>query len=104
MNRKNIEAIQNATVKALAAQIEHTLTIAKIRGWTFPNNYDVGLTVIAATALTTKVKGRMDEITAEGTLSTANLAEGIAKLADDLISEWLVLHAEKPARKRRAAP
>ena len=103
MNTKNVEAIQAATVKALAAQIERTLNVARIKGWEFPAKADIGLTVIASTAVATKVKARMDATTVEANISSTNTVEDISKLADALVDEWLTTNATtKPAKKRRA--
>ncbi len=104
MNTKNVEAIQAATIKALAAQVERTIAVARIKGWEFPADAkaDVGLTVIAATAVATKVKARMGTTTVEATISSTNTVEDIAKLADALVDEWLVVHATKEPKRHRA--
>lgn len=105
MNRKNIEVIQDATLKSLDAQIQRTLAVARIQGWEFPDKYDVGVTILAATALATKVKARMDDVTLEQTIASTDVPADVAKLCDALVAEWLVLHATgKPAKKRRASP
>lgn len=105
MNSKNIEVIQNATLKSLTSQIFRTLSVARIKGWEFPDKYDVGVTIVAATALATKIKARMDDVTLEGTIESTDVTAGVVKITDDLVAEWLVLHATgKPAKKRRAAP
>ena len=105
MNSKNIATIQDATIKALNAQVFRTLTVARIKGWEFPNKYDLGVTVLAATALATKVKARMDDVTLEATIESTDVTASIVKISDDLVAEWLVLHATgKPTKKRRATP
>jgi hypothetical protein len=103
MRKESSQRIQDATIKALAAQVERTLSVARIKGWEFPVTFDVGVTVVASTAIATKVKVRMDDITIETTISSTNTVKDIAKISDDLVAEWLVLHATgKPTKKRRA--
>jgi hypothetical protein len=102
MNTKNVEAIQAATVKALAAQVERTLAVARIKGWEFPASADIGLTVVASTAVATKVKARMDTTTVEANISSTNTVEDISKLAGALVDEWLLAHATTKPAKRRA--
>ena len=102
MNPKNVEAIQAATVKALAAQVERTLSVARLKGIEFPAAADIGLTVIASTAVATKVKARMDTTTIEATISSTNTVEDISKLADALVDEWLTMCATAKPAKRRA--
>lgn len=104
MNRRNVEAIQEATMKTLAAQIERTLSVMRIKGWEFSDQKAaVGVTIVASTPLATKVKARMDEVTLEATISSTNVAEDVAKISDDLVAEWLATHATaKPTKKRRS--
>lgn len=103
MNRENTEAIQVATMKALAAQIERVLSVARIKGWEFPTTAcDVGVTVVAATAIATKVKVRMDDVHREEFISSTNTANDIIKIADDLVTEWLAFHATAKPSKRRS--
>ena len=103
MNRKNTEAIQEATIKSLAAQVERTLNVARIKGWDFPATFDIGVTVVVSTAIATKVKARMDDVNLEATISSTHTVDDIAKLSDALVDEWLVTHATvKPTKKRRA--
>ena len=103
MNRKNIETIQQATLKTLAAQVERTLEVAGIRGWVFPRTYDIGVTIIDSTPLSIKIKARMDATVIEATIASTNVTEDITKISDDLVGEWLAAHAvSKPTKKRRA--
>ncbi len=103
MNRKNIAKIQDATLKTLAAQVERVLSVAKIRGWEFPTSYDLGVTVLASTAIATKVKVRMDDIAFEAAVTSTAAAEDVAKITDDMVAAWLAQHATgRPTKKRRA--
>jgi hypothetical protein len=104
MNRENIEAIQQATVTALAAQVERVFQIARIKGWTFPEelNPGVGVTVVAATAVATKMKVRLDDVSFETVISSINTAKDIQRTSDELVEKWLEKHAtSKPPARRR---
>lgn len=102
MNDQDIGVIQTATLASLNAQIGRTLTLALTKGWKFPTTYDLGVTVLGATALVTKVKARMDSVVLEQTITSTDVAADIAKLGDALVAAWLALHASsKPTKKSR---
>lgn len=102
MHAKNVKAIQDSIATALEAQVARTLEVARIRGWKFEPKYDLGITVVEATPLTTKVRARIDDQVKEVTISSATMAVDVVKISDDLTAEWLAAHAVPPARKRRA--
>ncbi len=103
MQKESTQRIQDATLKALQAQLERVLQVQRIRGWEFPAAFDLGVTVIASTPIATKVKARMDDVTLEATISSTHTVKDIVKLSDDLVAEWLALHATgRPTQKRRA--
>jgi hypothetical protein len=103
MHKESTQRIQDATLRSLKAQIERCLSVARIKGWAFPEEADVGVTVVASTPIATKIKARMDEVSLEATISSTNTVKDVAKICDDLVAEWLVLHATaKPTKKRRA--
>jgi hypothetical protein len=99
MRKGNVATIQNATAKALAAQVERTLGVARIKGWAFPPGCDVAVSIIAATPLVTRIKARMDDISTEGDITPEAAAADIAKISDTLVAQWLATHATaKPKR------
>lgn len=103
MNRRNVEAIQTATLSSLNAQVGRMLTLALIKGWQFPSKYDLGVTVIASTALATKVKIRMDDVSFEATVTSTSSADDIVKIADDMVAAWLALHSTgRPTKNQHA--
>lgn len=102
MNKRNVETIRNATAKALAAQVQRTLDVARIKGWGFPTNCDVAVTLLATTPLITQVMARMDDVVIpQANITPAQAAADIAKIADTLVAEWLAKHATtRPKRAR----
>lgn len=103
MNRSDIETIQSATLASLNAQVGRTLQVASIKGWKFPLQYDLGVTVTASTALATKITVRMDDVSFEATVTSTSVAKDIEKISDDMVAAWLAQHATgRPSKKRRA--
>jgi hypothetical protein len=96
MRKQNIAAIQEATSKALAAQVQRTLAVMRIKGWTFPAECDVAVRILAATALVTQITARMDDVVApRENIAVATPNEGIARTAEILVTEWLRRHGKK---------
>lgn len=103
MLKKNVAAIQEATTKALAAQVQRTLSVMRIKGWTFPAECDVAVRVLAASALVTQITARMDDVLAANeNIATATPAEGIERVADTLVAEWLRRHGTKAMKVAEA--
>ena len=100
MNKKNEEAIREATAKALAAQVRRTLDVARVQGWEFPDQCDVGLQIVATTPLVIKVVARIDTFVVDANISNASAARDISKIVDALVAQWLAEKATKKPAKR----
>lgn len=102
MNKQNESTLRNATAKALAAQVKRTLDVARIKGYVFPENCDIGVLVLSSSPLVLKVKARMDDVSIEATIANETATADIAKMVDDLVVPWLVKNATvKPAKTVR---
>jgi hypothetical protein len=97
MKPENIEIIRTALTKALAAQVERTFSVARVKGYKFPEAAcDVGLTIVRATPEATHIKVRIDDITTEATVRQTSAADDVLKVVDGLVDTWLVRHADAP--------
>lgn len=107
MNEKNTKAVSDAIADALAKQVENALNVARIKGYGFPNHYNIGVLIIASTPLVTEIVARMDDITTPGTVSATGTPEQvgaeITAIVGKLVAPWLVKHAtRKPTRMQSA--
>lgn len=104
MSRKNDDdKLRNAIAKAFATQVQRTLDVMRVRGWEFPANCDVGVTVVASTPLALKVNVRVDQETMPATIASTNPGDDITKAVDALVAAWLAKNAiKRPPPARRA--
>ena len=97
MRPENIEIIRIALMKAIAAQVERTFNVARVKGYKFPEaDCAVGLTIMRATPEATHIKVRIDDVTTETTVGQSSAADDVLKVVDVLVDTWLVRHADAP--------
>ena len=97
MKPENVEIVRTALTKALAAQVERTFSVARVKGYKFPEaDCDLGLTIMRATPEATHIKVRVDDVAVEATIAQNNASEDVVKTVDTLVDTWLVRHADAP--------
>lgn len=93
MDKQQVDAIRDATVKAFAAQVKRVLSIMRVRGWGFPDGCDVAVKVVRASALSMDISARIDDISTDATITTKTSGEELSKIVETLVGRWLATHA-----------
>ncbi len=92
MQQKAVNVIQDATAKAYAAQIQRVLSAMRVRGWRFPEQFNVAVQVTEASALRIVVEAKIDEVTSVDEIKVRTSSDDIPKAVDKLVAQWLKQH------------
>lgn len=95
MQQKAVNAIQDATAKAYAGQVQRVLSAMRVRGWKFPEECDIAVKVVEASALRIVVESRIDDVTRSDEIKIRTSTDDIPKAVDQLVAEWLKKHGTR---------
>lgn len=95
MQQKAVNVIQDATAKAYAAQIQRVLSAMRVRGWRFPEQFNVEVKVADASALRIIVEAKIDEVTSVDEIKVRTSSDDIPKAVDKLVAQWLKKHGAR---------
>ncbi len=95
MQQKAVSVIQDATAKAYAAQIQRVLSAMRVRGWRFPEQFNVEVKVTEASALRIVVEAKIDEMKSDDEIKVRTSADDIPKAVDNLVAQWLKQHGSR---------
>lgn len=92
-------AIRDALAKAFAAEVKRWLGAARLAGWAFPDECDVGIQVVESTALRAKFNARIDDVGGIATVGASTIEKDLIEIVEQLCRAWL----DKRATRRPAA-
>lgn len=83
-------AKQNEVAQKVADQVVRTFSVARIKGWKFPEgSCDVGVELMAWATKAYVVKIRIGDEVLDGSITVAFEATEIADLVEELVNKWL---------------
>ncbi len=89
MRKKDVNAIRDATARAVAAQVRRELDIAQAKGWKFPGACAVAVKVLEANALEARIHARIDDVGGLYTLAVDSTAGDVVAVVSQLVKSWL---------------
>lgn len=89
MTPSELDAVRAATARAFAAQVRRSLDVARIKGWDFPAQCDVGVRVLRTEGNQIVLHARIDDVGTETRITPTTTNEDIMHTVESLVTRWL---------------